>query len=93
MSKTASVLLATLLVITGCQNACDVKDDINKLKSDRELLQQQTSNQRTILGARNLTASSTISKVFVPAKFDTCSLSRASNRVSHLTSASTQKMR
>lgn len=54
MNKFLVALTAIALSLTSCQNACDVKDDINQLKSERDLVSMQLSNERTTLQALEL---------------------------------------
>lgn len=52
--KKLTVAVLALFTLLGCQNACDIKEDIGSLKADRELLQMQITNQQTALGALQL---------------------------------------
>jgi hypothetical protein len=54
MNKFLIALAAIALSITSCQNACDVKDDINQLKNERDYVNLQLSNERTTLQALEL---------------------------------------
>lgn len=54
MNKFLIALAAIALSLTSCQNACDVKDDINQLKNERDYVNLQLSNKRTTLQALEL---------------------------------------
>jgi hypothetical protein len=49
-----AIAIIIVLALNACQNACDIKEDIGSLKRERNVIQMQLSNERSMLSALQL---------------------------------------